>query len=58
MSRRNIILNLVLIAIAALLCVGGGISCCLSYGHGLADIIYVIPLMVFTGLYALLLLIL
>lgn len=53
-KRRNLIINLVVILIAVIMCIGGG--CCLSHGHGLGDIIYQIPLMVVTGLYVLLLL--
>ena len=52
-KTRNIIINLVVILLAIIMCLGG--ECCLSHGYGLGDIIYQIPLMIITGLYVLLL---
>ena len=42
------LINYFILFVALILSLGGASTCCLSYGHGLGDIIYLFPLWLLT----------
>ena len=50
-ENRIKILNYSFLIIAVILSFGGVSTCCLSYGHGLGDILYLFPLWLLTFIY-------
>ncbi len=54
-DKKMQIINYSLFIIYIVLSFGGVTACCLSYGHGLGDIVYLVPLWFLTILYFVLL---
>lgn len=54
-NRRNIVINILVISLAAILSLGAGGSCCLSYGYGLGDVFFLFPLWAISIIYLLIL---
>lgn len=54
-DKRIQIINYSMFVIFIILSFGSPTNCCLSFGHGLGDIVYLVPLWFFTILYFILL---
>lgn len=52
-NRRNIVINILVISLAAIMSLGAGGSCCLSYGYGLGDVLFLFPLWAISIIYLL-----
>ena len=56
-NRAYLLINLLLVLVATFLSFGFGKSCCLNFGYGLGDVMYIIPFWGLSFLYFILMLI-